>query len=332
MLLKHYVATPRISCETSTKSIVSTHKHNARQGKIMIRYLPALLALTLVGCEQATDGTQETIAQEQAAFSTADRDRLAASLGAQPEETQARYQYRHPQETLEFLGLKPGMTVVEGLPGRGWYTKVLLPYLGKDAHLIGADYSLQMYPLFSFATEEFLEEHKTWTTDWVADAESWSGEDGPTLAAFHFGSMPEDLAGTADAVFFARVLHNLARFESEGDYLTTALSDSFSILKPGGVFGVVQHHARDDMSDSFADGSHGYLKKSFVIAAAEQAGFEFVAESDINVNSLDQPGEDDIVWRLPPSLGTSEKNPELRAELEAVGESNRMTLRFRKPE
>jgi len=107
-------------------------------------------------------------AEEQAAFSTEDQDRLAASLGAQPEEVQVRYTYRHPQETLEFLGFRPGMTVVEGLPGRGWYTKILLPYLGRDSHLIGADYSLQMYPLFSFATEEFMEKRQTWTTDWVA--------------------------------------------------------------------------------------------------------------------------------------------------------------------
>ncbi len=301
-------------------------------GKIMNRYLPALFVFGIVACQPATDSATETMAEESAAFATTDSDRLAASLDALPEEMQARYQHRHPQETLEFLGIKPGMTVVEGLPGRGWYTKVLLPYLGSDASLIGADYSLEMYPLFSFATEEWLEKHQTWTTDWVADAESWSGADGATPAAFHFGSMPTDLVGTADAVFFARVLHNLARFEAEGDFLTIALADSFAVLKPGGIFGVVQHHARDETLDSFADGSNGYLKKSFVIAAAEQAGFEFVAESDINANDLDQPGEDDIVWRLPPTLATSEDNPELKAELEAVGESNRMTLKFRKPE
>ncbi len=93
----------------------------------------------------------------------------------------------------------------------------------------------------------------------------------------------------------------------------------------------MQHHARDEMSDEFADGNHGYLKKSLVIALAEDAGFEFVAESDINANPLDRPSEDDVVWRLPPTLGTSRDNPGLRAELEAIGESNRMTLKFRKP-
>ena len=107
---------------------------------------------------------------------------------------------------------------------------------------------------------------------------------------------------------------------------------TFAILKPGGTLGIVQHHARDDMSDDFANGSRGYLKKGFVMAAAERAGFEFVAESDINANAKDQPSEEDRVWRLPPTLGTSADDPELRAELEAIGESNRMTLRFRKPE
>ncbi len=140
-------------------------KSTSYMGNIMNRYLPALLAFGIVACQPATDSATETMAEESAASSTIDGDRLAASLDALPEEMQARYQYRHPQETLEFLGLKPGMTVVEGLPGRGWYTKVLLPYLGNDARLIGADYSLEMYALFDFATEEYLEEHQTWTTD-----------------------------------------------------------------------------------------------------------------------------------------------------------------------
>jgi predicted methyltransferase len=224
------------------------------------------------------------------------------------------------------------MTVVEGLPGRGWYTKLLLPYLGKEGHLIGANYAQDMWPNFAFANEQFLETISTWLTDWPAGAEEWRDDDSATVTAFEFGSMPEELAGTADVVFFARVLHNLANYEEEGRFLTAALADTYMVLKPGGTFGVVQHHARDEMSDEFADGSHGYLKKAFVIAAAEQAGLEFVSESDINANSKDQPGEEDIVWRLPPSLATSADNAELKAAMEAIGESNRMTLKFRKPE
>jgi predicted methyltransferase len=111
-----------------------------------------------------------------------------------------------------------------------------------------------------------------------------------------------------------------------------ALEDAYNVLKPGGVLGVVQHHARDDMSDEWANGSHGYMKKQFVIDRVVAAGFELVAESDINANDKDQPSHDDIVWRLPPTYATSRDNEELKATYAAIGESNRMTLKFRKPE
>ena len=302
----------------------------------MYKFIALLLAISLSACQPKTESTTEPAPQAATVDTTveapaAEENRLAAVLDAQPEEVKVRYQYRHPQETLEFFGIEPGMTVVEGLPGRGWYTKLLLPYLGSEGHLIGANYAQAMWPNFSFATEEFLKKNSTWLTDWPAGAEEWRGDDGATISAFEFGSMPESMAGTADVVFLARVLHNLANFETEGGFLTDALADAFKVLKPGCTLGIVQHHARDSMSDEFADGSHGYLKKSFVIAAAEKAGFEFVAESDVNANDKDQPTADDIVWRLPPSLVTSADNPELKAELQAVGESNRMTLKFRKP-
>jgi predicted methyltransferase len=259
-------------------------------------------------------------------------EKLASVLAEQPEEVQARYTYRHPAETLKFFGIAPGMTVVEALPGGGWYTKILLPYLGQEGSLVGADYSQDMYPLFGFFSEEQLKEKETWMTDFTADATEWAGDDGAPATAFVFGLMPEKLKGTADAVLFIRALHNLARFEDEGGFLTAALQDAFDILKPGGTVGVVQHRARDTMSDEWAGGQHGYLKKSFLIAKMKEVGFEFEGGIDINMNEKDQPGEEDIVWRLPPSLATSRENPELKAEMEAIGESNRMTLKFHKPE
>jgi predicted methyltransferase len=261
----------------------------------------------------------------------ADSERLSLVLAAQPEETQARYPYRHPQETLEFFGIEPGMTVVEALPGGGWYTKILLPYLGNDGQLIGADYAREMYPLFGFFSEEQLKAKDTWIEDFTADAKEWTGDDGARASAFVFGSMPDELKGTADAVLFIRALHNLARFEAEGGHLTAALRNAYDALKPGGIVGVVQHHARDGMSDDWASGRNGYLKRDFLIGRMEEAGFEFVAASDINANESDQPTEEDIVWRLPPSLATSKEDPELKAKMEAVGESNRITLKFRKP-
>ncbi|MGI9233160.1 MAG: class I SAM-dependent methyltransferase [Woeseiaceae bacterium] len=302
----------------------------------MHKYAVILFACGLAACQPATESAPEqasdAVADDTAPVAQVEEDRLTRILAAQPDDVQARYAHRHPKETLEFFGIEPGMTVVEGLPGRGWYTKLLLPYVGAEGCIVGANYALDMWPNFSFGTEEFVEKQRTWTTDWPADAAGWRDEDSASVEAFVFGSMPESRTETADVVFLARVLHNLANFEEEGGYLTAALADSFAVLKPGGTLGVVQHHARDEMSDSFADGSHGYLKKSFVIAAVEKAGFEFVAESDVNANPNDQPGEDDIVWRLPPSFATSAENAELKAELTAVGESNRMTLKFRKPD
>ncbi|MEE8495511.1 MAG: hypothetical protein V3S21_03460 [Xanthomonadales bacterium] len=260
-----------------------------------------------------------------------DSTHLASVLAAQPEETRARYQYRHPMETLEFFGIEAGMTVVEALPGGGWYTKILLLYLGSDGHLIGADYAREMYPLFGFFSEEQLQAKETWSEDFTADAKEWAGDDGAQASAFVFGSMPDKLKGQADAVVFIRALHNLARFEAEGGFLTAALRNAYDALKPGGMVGVVQHHARDDMPDDWASGRNGYLKRDFLIARMEEAGFEFVAASDINASAQDQPTEEDMVWRLPPTLATSREDPALRAKMEAAGESNRMTLKFRKP-
>ena len=284
----------------------------------ILRLLPLL---ALVACQaDVTDVTDEQAS------------RLDDVLASQPEDVQARYLYRNPKETIEFFGIEPGMTVVEGLPGGGWYTKLLLPFLGGEGTLIAADYAMEMWPLFSFGTEEFIATRSQWHDTFKIEAAEWGGDGSAAVKTFRFGSMPDELAGTADAVFFARVLHNLARFESEGEYLTIALNDAYRALKPGGAFGVVQHHARDDMPDEWADGSRGYLKKSFVIEQAEKAGFVFEADSDINQNPADQPGTDDVVWRLPPSLSDSGEDPERRAAMQVIGESNRMTLRFRKPE
>ncbi len=256
---------------------------------------------------------------------------LKQVLAAQPEAVQARYAFRRPAETLAFIGIEPGMTVMEGLPGGGWYSKILLPYLSDGGHLIGADYALSMYPLFGFFAEEDLKAKETWVADWTEEANGWRAENDASVTAFVMGSMPDEMKGTADAVLFIRALHNVARFESKGGYLSAALADAYNILKPGGVVGVVQHEARADMTDDFADGSHGYLQESFVIATMEKAGFVLEASSDMNNNPADIPAADDIVWRLPPSLATSRKDDELKAKMQAVGESNRMTLRFRKP-
>lgn len=295
-------------------------------------FLP-FLVIFLAGCQEAPPPPQEEVAEAPAAEPAAPEvSRLDAVLAAQPAEVQARYQYRHPKETLEFFGIEPGMTVVEALPGGGWYTKILAAYLGSDGRVIGADYPIDLYKNFGFYNEEFAEAKKTWVEDWSTGAADWGGDDGASISAFVIGSLPADMIGSADAVLFVRAMHNLARFEGQGGFLTQAIDNAWQVLKPGGIVGIVQHHARDDMPDDWASGAAGYLKTGFVIEQMQKRGFEFVGESDINANPNDQPTTDDAVWRLPPSLGTSQDNPELRATLVAVGESNRMTLKFRKPE
>ena len=293
-----------------------------------------ILAITFIfsACSQPeANQTPAAEAMPMAETTAPATNELSAILAAQPEAVQARYVYRHPEETLNFFGIQPGMTVVEALPGGGWYSKLLLPLLGPEGQLVGVNYPQDVWPLFGFFSEERIAQLATWTTDWPAGAQEWRGENAASVSAFEFGKTPEDLSGTADAVLFIRALHNLARFEDQGGFLTTAITDSYNALKPGGIVGVVQHHAPDTASDEWANGSRGYLKKGFVIAQMQAAGFEFVASSDVNANSNDQPGAEDVVWRLPPSLRGAKDDAELTAKMLAIGESNRMTLKFRKP-
>ncbi len=260
-----------------------------------------------------------------------DKSKLTSILDAQSEKTQARYQYRNPQNTLEFFGVAPGQTVVEALPGGGWYSQILAPYLGTSGKLIGVDYDINMWPLFGgFATQEFIEKRRQWDTKWIEKSNDWQKPLAP-MVGYEFGAIPAEIENSVDTVLFIRALHNLARFEGEGGYLTRALSDAFRILKPGGVVGIVQHQSDESMPDSWATGAKGYLKESFVKQKMEEAGFTYVKSSNLNKNPNDKPTTSDFVWRLPPSLAGAKNKPELKAEMEAIGESNRMTLVFMKP-
>ena len=287
----------------------------------------AVAALTF-STAQAQDAPSASQGQ---GLSDADAMRLQQVLDAQPEESQARYQWRRPAETLAFFGIKPGMTVVEVLPGGGWYSAILLPYLGAEGTLIGADYPLGLWPNFPFVTEEFMAKRRNWPQAWPATAEQWQGEDSARVAAVRIGGITDDLNGSADAVLFIRALHNLNAFEGKGGFRSMALANAWSVLKPGGLVGVVQHQAPEGRSDDWADGSRGYLNRDALVANFQAVGFELAGESDINRNPKDMPAEDEVVWRLPPSLNGSEDDPELRAKYQAIGESNRMTLLFRKP-
>jgi len=181
-------------------------------------------------------------------------------------------------------------------------------------------------------TPERIEGKKTWVSTWTEEANTWRDSQSAKVSAFQFAEMPESMAGTVDAALYIRALHNLNRHQDKGDYLGVALSETFAALKPGGLLGFVQHQALEDRPDEWADGNNGYLKQSFVIKTMNKYGFEFVAQSDINANPKDQATEGDNVWRLPPGLRSKNKDPEHLQSLKEIGESNRMTLLFKKPE
>ncbi len=293
--------------------------------------LVAAVAVALLGCSKPAEPPAQPAAQTPAtaAAEPSPAERLDAVLAAQPDAEKARYAYRHPKETLLFFGVEPGMTVVDTLPGDVWYTGILLDYLGPNGKVIAADYSPEMWAQFG----EYSPDPKTkanWPADYVAKMEPKRGADDAAVAAFQYGAVPDDMAGTADVVLMIRALHHFNRLEAKNGYLTKALADINKVLKPGGIVGVEAHRSPEGNSDAWAVGEAGYLKQSAVIAAFEKGGFELVEASEINANPKDQPTEKDFVWRLPPTLATSEGKPDVKAQMEAIGESDRMTLKFRK--
>jgi predicted methyltransferase len=293
-----------------------------------------------------------------------DKDILTAVIESRNAADRVRDDARHPLETLTFFQVEPGMTVAEVLPGSGWYSRILALYLGSRGALYGVNYTDSMWELFDRGdawaaerradTRKFVEKVHSYVDDVLKISGEEIGEVSKEVATtvdhtraiapgllddidtgieargFTFGTIPAEIAGTVDRVLMIRALHNLNRFEPIAGTRTQALAAVRGMLKEDGLVGVVQHRLPESAADEGADGGRGYLKQSAVIDMFEQAGFKLVASSEINANPKDQPGAGDIVWRLPPSLSTSEENPALRAAMEAIGESDRMTLLFRK--
>jgi predicted methyltransferase len=241
----------------------------------------------------------------------------------------ARDSARHPAETLTFFQVAPGMTVAEALPGKGWYTDILANYLGKKGTIYSVNYVDRMWPMFSFATEDWIKGRIKANSEFANTVAGFT-DNGIKAEGFTFNTVPESAVGKVDRVLLIRALHNLNRFEATAGTRTQALASVRGMLAPEGLVGVVQHRLSESAPAEGADGSRGYLKQSDVIAMFEEAGFELVASSEINANAKDQPGPTDVVWRLPPGLRGSKDDPEKRAAMEAIGESDRMTLLFRK--
>lgn len=230
------------------------------------------------------------------------------------EKNVARNAFRHPRQTLEFFGLREGMTVVELSPGGGWYTEILAPLLKDSGTYYAAHGSVNGSAYSRRALGGFLQKLG-------ADEAVYSGVVVSTLAAP--ASVEVAPQGSADLVLAFRNVHSWMG----GDVLGETFAAAFNALKPGGVFGVVQHRASDGRTPERMQET-AYVSEAYVIAAAKTVGFELDDRSDINANPKDTGEWEGGVWELPPSLNTDESN---RASRIAVGESDRMTLKFVKP-
>lgn len=237
----------------------------------------------------------------------------------------ARDVWRHPIETLRFFGLQPRMTVVDFWPGSGWYAEILAPYLNKGG---GALY-LAGFVEGPSAEPAQVAINNTLKARILADKKLY----GPVqFTAFGPGSPPVAPAGTADMVLFMRYIHAwMAAGIAE-----KAFADAFAALRPGGILGVEQHRLQPD-EDQDPAAANGYVQEAFVKQLAEEAGFVFVAASEINANPADTKDHPFGVETLAPRrlsapLGQPADPVFDRAKYDAIGESDRMTLKFRKPE
>jgi len=242
---------------------------------------------------------------------------LAAAV-ADPKrnEDRARDVWRKPGETLAFFGVAPDMKVGEYAPGGGWYSRLLGLYLGPKGKLVG----LYFDPTSGAFAAERQQGIRDGAAKYPADVAGWSGLPAERFSAMTLEAVPDTEKGTFDRIIVARMMHNLMRW----NIADREIKAMRSLLKDGGMLGIEQHRAKPGAPYSYADGSNGYLREADVIKFMEIHGFEYVGSSDANANSKDSADHPQGVWELPPSLGTK------REELKAVGESDRMTLLFRK--
>ncbi|HSX57448.1 MAG TPA: methyltransferase domain-containing protein [Sphingomonas sp.] len=228
----------------------------------------------------------------------------------------ARDKYRHPAETLAFFGVKPTDTVVELWPGGGWYTEILAPYLRKGR---GTLYAAAPWPNGIARVQDYRQK----------DFQTY-GE--IVFAAFpHWGdSAPRIRDNSVDVVLTFRNVHNWRmgyQRDDKQDYSAEAFKQIFAMLKPGGTLGI-EDHRLPETADAERERTSGYIKVSTIKKLAAAAGFVFAGESEINANPKDTADWKDGVWTLPPSYRLKDVDG---AKYEAIGESDRMTLKFKKP-
>lgn len=275
-------------------------------------------ALALAACGR-TGEAEPKAAPAKAARDMTLQDAVAGEWRAAADK--ARDTWRHPVESLQFWGLKPGQTVVEFWPGSGWYTDILAPYLAANAGKLIAANLQPVDPVSIQAVEAYR-------TKLTAKPKIYGEVE---ITAFGPTSGPVAPAASADLVLFLRNLHNwMAAGIAE-----KAFKDAFAALKPGGVLGVEEHRAAPGgVQDVLA--ADGYVQEAYVVRLAQEAGFVLDKASEINANPKDTRDHPFGVWTLPPVRLTAARGEPAdpafdRAKYDAIGESDRMTLRLLKP-
>lgn len=240
----------------------------------------------------------------------------AAVANPRRDADRARDQWRKPSETLAFFGVAPDMKVGEYAPGGGWYSRLLGLYLGPKGKLVG----LYFDPTSGAFSEKTQAGIRAGAAKYPADVAGWSGLPAERFTAMTLEAVPDAEKGTFDRIIVARMLHNLMRW----NIADREIKAMRGLLKDGGMIGIEQHRAKPDAPYAYTDGTKGYLREADVIRFMEINGFDFVGRSEANANPKDPANHAGGVWELPPMLDTK------REELKAVGESDRMTLLFRK--
>jgi len=228
-------------------------------------------------------------------------------------EDTARDGYRNPAETLAFFGVEPGMNVVEYAPGGGWYTRVLYPWIAPQGR----------YMALQSDAGPTVDDQPDWASRFVQRAVADWSFDADKITAFESDEIPAEIVGTADRVLIFRSLHGMMG-DNIADHELRAIR---TLLADDGMVGVVQHRAAEDAPYSYTDGSKGYLRQSDVVRLFELHGFELAETSELNANPVDLANWEAGVWTLPPSLTLGDAD---RDRYLAIGESDRMTLLFRK--
>ena len=277
--------------------------------------LAAFTAVLLAGPALAQDQPADALVPPTSAgdYTAAQLDQVIAG-NWRPADQRARDVWRHPKATLEFFELRPDQTVIEITPGGGWYAQILAPLLRDNGHYIAAE----KQPV---ADEEARGDDDALRKLFAAQPAQF---DHASIVSFDPKAPVFGPAASADRVLTFRNVHNWVM----ADTAPAMFKGFFIVLKPGGVLGVVDHRADEGASLDQVKTS-GYLPVDYVVKLATDAGFVLDASSEINANPKDDHDHPKGVWTLPPTLALGEQD---RAKYLAIGESDRMTLRFVKPE